>query len=102
MNRPITLFLLAVGVAWWPLLWAVGQNKRPNTLRPEVVAAWEKAGAQVGWMGTERHRCLVFRSSEDAKERDVPAFRFEKWKEGMLSTLPSPDENSAWTFTRHK
>jgi Leucine-rich repeat (LRR) protein len=59
-------------------------------LPSEVVRAWEKAGAQVGWMGQDQFGRLVFQATKVGLRAPVPAFRFGRWVEGVVSRLPAP------------
>jgi hypothetical protein len=63
-----------------------------------VVAAWKKAGAQVGWMHQIgileapplTYRVLEFRTQPSGLAAEMPAFRFKTWKRGVVSGLPDP------------
>jgi hypothetical protein len=61
-----------------------GPGKLPAALPPELVAAWKKAGADVGWMRVNESGILRFLSDKAGKAGDVPAFRFSSWKKGVL------------------
>ena len=64
----------------------------PKPLPEEVRTAWEKAGAQSGWLGVTGFRRLIFRpGTEKAQEGDVPTFKFYKWHPGELAKLPPPE-----------
>ena len=72
---------------------APAQEKKAEGLPADVVAAWEKAGAEVGWMGPS-HRpfgVLEFAARREglAATRVVPAFRIKIWREGMLTKVPA-------------
>ena len=63
----------------------------------DVMAAWEKAGAKVGWLRTDFEGNLWFSEGTSTTyvngpitDGDVPAFEFEKWPEGGLTDLPEP------------
>src|SRR5579871_6949652 len=59
-------------------------------LPPELVAAWKKAGAQVGWMRS-MGLWLLYLDVGEGKPGDVPAFLFRTWPgDGVLSRLPPP------------
>jgi Trypsin-like peptidase domain/Leucine rich repeat/Leucine Rich repeat len=64
-------------------------EKQPSPLPAEIVAAWQKAGAEVGWLGVNHLGSLEFRVGGKGKEGEAPAFRFAEWK-GGLSELPRP------------
>lgn len=78
-----------------PGLWCVGlrksagQDDDPKPLPAEVVKAWKDAGATVGWMKVESNGLLTF--FEKPEQGATPAFRFAKWKDGVLPKLPYPD-----------
>jgi Leucine-rich repeat (LRR) protein len=56
------------------------KNAQAKPLPEETVAAWTKAGAEVVWI-----------NSKPGQAGDMPAFRFQTWKEGVLSKLPAPE-----------
>src|SRR5262245_20862651 len=82
----LALAVLALAGAGVP---AQGQDKAPRPLPPEVVQAWEKAGAAAGWMSRGQYG-MVFRSGAKGKAGEVPAFLVFPWKEGVLAKLPPP------------
>jgi len=63
-------------------------------LPAEVVAAWKKAGAMVGWMGAHSQFAAgeSFTTKREGLQaaRAVPAFRISEWRAGMLAKLPAP------------
>ena len=63
-------------------------NQVPE-LSAELVAAWKKAGAQVGWMSADRLD-RFFRQEKEGKKGEVPAFRFSEWPAGVVAKLPQP------------
>ena len=58
-------------------------------LPAELVAAWKKAGARVGWMSADQ-LVLKFREGAEGKKGEVPAFRFPRWTAGVVAKLPQP------------
>src|SRR5262249_14814796 len=62
----------------------------PKPLPKEIVAAWKKAGAQVGWMRVEESGSIRFLPEEKGVAGDLPALRFSPWKRGVSGTLPAP------------
>jgi hypothetical protein len=66
--------------------------KEPVRPAPEVIAAWEKAGAVFGWSSVDQWGNLEWR---DGKEKSVagalPAFRVTVFPIGKLKALPPPD-----------
>src|SRR6516225_6775555 len=83
----LLLFLLALAFGT-PV--SAQQPKYP--LPADVVAAWEKAGAHVGWMKWRDEReDFAFRQGTDAGQPgEVPAFRLRLIPPGKLASLPSP------------
>jgi len=62
----------------------------PKPLPDTTTKAWTEAGATVGWMKYDNDTGLVFIDKPEAGA--VPAFKFTKWKEGVLTKLPAPTE----------
>ena len=63
----------------------------PTAIGPDVIAAWEKAGATLGWMGVDRWGRLAFRDDpEERQPDDLPAFQVHDWARGVVEKLPSP------------
>jgi hypothetical protein len=60
----------------------------PRPLPENVAKAWKDAGATVGWMKQEESGNLTFLEKPEAGA--IPAFRFEKWKDGVVAKLPAP------------
>src|SRR5262245_48105995 len=60
----------------------------PRPLPDAIVKAWNDAGATAGWMKVEETGILSF--VEEPEAGALPAFRFEKWKDGVLAKLPLP------------
>ena len=72
---------------------ARGQEKQRSVRLPEeVIAAWEKEGAEAGWMVPRFRGFLTIRSGGDTagKPEDVRAFWFQRWRPGVLAKLPAP------------
>ena len=68
-------------------------NRIAQPLSPDVVSAWEKAGASVGWLGPDRQDGFWEFNTQREKldaARSVPAFKIHVWREGMLANLPAP------------
>jgi len=65
----------------------------PKPLSPALVAAWENAGFQAGWMGLHK-RTGVHMFSENLEDLDsskaVPAYKTRIWKTAILESLPAP------------
>src|SRR5438132_7315058 len=63
-------------------------KKGPRVALPaEIVTAWKKAGAEVGWM---REGTFAFVPEKEGVDGDLPAFRFSLLKKGLLAKLPAP------------
>src|SRR5947207_13641692 len=67
------------------------QPQKPNPLAADILAAWQKAGAQAGWMAAGEFGYPVFRVARDGKEGEIPAFKFKEWKPGVIGGLPRPE-----------
>src|SRR5947207_2901147 len=66
-----------------------GPSDPPAALPPELVAAWQKAGAKVGWMHVPTgFPTLVFLRDKAGTTWELPAFQLRAWKEGVLAKLP--------------
>ncbi|MFO0824692.1 MAG: hypothetical protein U0792_16505 [Gemmataceae bacterium] len=65
------------------------KNDLPKPLPENVTKAWKEAGATVGWMKQEESGNLTF--LEKPEVGAIPAFRFEKWKDGVVAKLPAPE-----------
>jgi len=61
----------------------------PMPLPENIVKAWKGAGATVGWMKVQDSGVLAFVDKPEAGA--IPAFRFAKWKDGVVPKLPAPD-----------
>ena len=55
-----------------------------------IVAAWQKAGAEPGWMGLNLNGCLAFEENSTRLIGAVPAFSLRPWKDGVVAKLPVP------------
>jgi internalin A len=81
-----------------PIQPAAGPEKRAKPLPAEIVAAWKKAGAQVGWMSRHLRRMdnpVLFLPEEisgGGKEGELPAFGLSEWQE-KVGKLPQPDRS---------
>jgi hypothetical protein len=65
--------------------------KPPQDFDAATAAAWKKAGAEAGWMGTDpKNVSLKFARQPDGLTAAVPAFRFKKWQENLLAGSPAP------------
>jgi hypothetical protein len=69
---------------------ARSQQALPSPLPMEVVAAWTKAGAIVGWMPAGQYGAAGFYGSDRGEEGQVPAFLFQTWTDDVVCKLPNP------------
>ncbi len=67
----------------------------PTPLPPEIVKAWQDAGAKAGWMRVNLDGYLEFVHEEKGGPGDVPGFRFYPFKPGVLAKLPDPKRGFA-------
>ena len=65
------------------------KNDAPKPLPDNIVKAWKDAGATVGWMKVDPNGLLSFNEKPEAGA--IPAFRFLKWKDGIVAKLPVPE-----------
>jgi internalin A len=68
-----------------------------NPYLADIVAAWQKAGAEVGWLELDAFGRLEFHPGSKGQEGEVPAFKLADWKEG-LSKLPRPPGGFGLSF----
>ena len=66
------------------------QKDAPKPLPPEIIKAWRDAGAEVGWMKTNRFGFLEFEAKGEAVA--IPAFRFLTWRQGGVGKRTRPWE----------
>jgi hypothetical protein len=86
--RAFVLLLLAA-----PLAFAAKPDDKdlPKPLPEKVVKAWKDAGAVAGWMKVDESGLLKFIEKPEAGA--IPAFRFAKWKDGVVPKLPVPESS---------
>jgi len=65
----------------------VKETVRPT---PEVIVAWEKAGAQFGWIYITDSGSLEWLTEKRRMPESVAAFRFSQLPTGKANVLPSP------------
>lgn len=87
MRAWVLALLLVGGPAWFAA--SPDTKELPKPLPEAVVRAWKDAGAKVGWMTVDASGALAFVEKPEAGA--VPAFRFAKWKDGVVSKLPAPE-----------
>jgi hypothetical protein len=63
--------------------------KDTKPLPDKITKAWKDAGATAGWMKMEETGLLTF--VEKPETGAIPAFRFQTWKDGVVTKLPAPD-----------
>jgi len=77
---------------------AESQTESAAPLAPNVVSAWQKSGARVGWWapavypprlagGWDTFGRAYLRRDVKGKEGDFPAFEIRYWKKGMFENL---------------
>ena len=64
----------------------------PKPLPADVVQAWEKAGAQAGWIGIDERGRLAFHRVAEGRPGEIPAFKFSEWQAGVVARLPQPPQ----------
>jgi len=62
----------------------------PEPLPKELVEAWKRAGADVGWMRANGFGLLKLVPEKERAAGDLPAFSFSDWKNGVVPNLPAP------------
>jgi hypothetical protein len=65
------------------------KGDRPKPLSADVAEAWQKAGAEIGWMNMDEHAGFHSRGKDEGQSGEVPAFRFTVWPAGA-DNLPQP------------
>ncbi len=86
-KRLTVLLSLCCGLTF-PALQSPGREPE-HLLGREVVIAWRKAGAEIGWMKADSH-WLLFSQGNRSGVLDLPAFQFQVVRKGALASLPSP------------
>jgi len=64
------------------------KKELPKPLPENIVKAWKDAGATVGWMTVGASGIPAFDEKPEAGA--IPAFKFPKWKDGVVPKLPVP------------
>src|SRR4051794_19733684 len=96
--------VLAASVAGAPSPPAAERDRPPPPLPAKVVAAWERAGAEAGWMGTDKYGGVGFlHHGREGNVREVSAFRFPSvvdrgWSPGVIAKLPPPGQGFGIDF----
>jgi hypothetical protein len=89
MQRGLCLVVLAVASSALAVPVTNAPAKRPQPLPVEVVTAWERAGAMVGWVRRTNAGFLTGpRSGSEGKEGEIPWLQFDRWQAGVLKELP--------------
>ncbi|MCE9561468.1 MAG: hypothetical protein K8U57_05385 [Planctomycetes bacterium] len=65
------------------------KKELPKPLPDNIVKAWKDAGATVGWIMVSESGIPTFVDKPEAGA--IPAFRFAKWKDGVVPKLPVPE-----------
>jgi Leucine-rich repeat (LRR) protein len=61
-----------------------------DVVSPEIIAVWEKAGTELGWLQWGKFEWLEYSIDRPDSQDPVPAFRVHPWTAGMLIKLPAP------------
>jgi hypothetical protein len=85
----VSVFAVALVVGQFSYAQQPDKKDLPKPLPDNIVKAWKDAGATVGWMKVEESGLLTFVEKPEAGA--VPAFRFPKWKDGIVAKLPVPE-----------
>src|SRR5262245_8347776 len=105
-RRAPVLVLLLCGLTGLILPPAVAapapQPPQHPPLPAKLVAAWQQAGAQVGWYGINTIDWWVFQAEKEGLTEALPAFRFEKWSAGLIGSLPAPETPFGLVLSRTK
>ncbi len=108
MIAPIIVVALSILLSKFTILFARKSNQEdpewqrtavsdqktapPNNQSYEWVPEWQKAGAEIGWMGQDSSGSLRFQEKADGLMQPIRTFRFSKWQEPTIPNLPEPDE----------
>jgi Leucine-rich repeat (LRR) protein len=66
-------------------------ERKEKPLPAEVRAAWEKAGAEAGWMAPYPFGWGFRTGSGEGEADEIPPFHWRRWQAGMVAKLPAPD-----------
>lgn len=90
-SAPLAVLLLLVGGVVPAGAGQPPKQDSPKPLPKEIVAAWEKAGGEPGWMGLHSLGFFVFAEESTGLTGAIPAFHFFfVWEDGVVSKLPVP------------
>ncbi|MEZ6142825.1 MAG: hypothetical protein R3B84_19860 [Zavarzinella sp.] len=64
------------------------ENQHYEPLADEIVRAWEKAGAMIGWMKVDSFGHINFHNEQE--HGAIPAFSFKYWNNEAIDSLPPP------------
>jgi internalin A len=65
-------------------------GKQTDTPEPAVIAAWENAGAEFGWLGSDDAGWWRFSAARVTDRESVPCFFLPAWPQAGVKTLPAP------------
>ncbi len=71
-------------------LQAHAQEAGPLRPAPDVIAAWEKSGAEFGWIYEDESGALIWRSKTEYLPGAMPSFRIWQPPRGRSKPLPGP------------
>jgi len=64
--------------------------KARKTFAPKVSAAWQKAGALVGWLAQTEDGAWRYLGAEPKGVASLPVFLWQKFEPGVIAKLPVP------------
>ena len=56
-----------------------------------TIAAWQKVGAKLGWMGENEELEVEFAEQPDRLKAAIPAFKFVRYVGDVIHLLPAPE-----------
>src|SRR5581483_3186324 len=75
---------------------------QPTPLEGDTVGIWAKAWAQIGWVRPDGSRFFEFLPETKGKTGDLPAFKFFRCEDGVLTKLPPPNAPFALDLSKTK
>ena len=100
----VTFVCLTAG--WMQSDWVTATSGEvAQALPPDVVSAWQEAGASVGWLGPVREGS-VWQFHPSAATLDaassLPALKLHGWREGLLARVPPPSQRFGLDSELHR
>jgi internalin A len=100
-NRRLVFCAVVCVGSWWLLYgpggprlktWFINRTPFP----PDIFEAWTGAGATPGWVRANTEELTFFDASAPPEiaplPGDVPGFRLDRWRNGVVGTLPPPQQ----------